>query len=90
LQSDAGLVLPSGTPIPDGLGTVLVPAGRYITTMHVGPYEHLPDTWSRLLGEWLPASGLRIKEGPSIEIYRNTPMTAPKEQLITEIYVPIA
>lgn len=89
LQSDAGIVLPDGAGAPDGLIVKTVPAGKYATTTHVGPYENLGDVWARFVGEWLPSSGQRLKYGPSIEIYRNTPMTVPKDQLITELYIPL-
>jgi AraC family transcriptional regulator len=89
LQSDAGIVIPEKLELPAGLDEQTIPAGRYASTEHVGPYEQLPDVWARLMGEWLPASGHRIAPGPSFEVYRNTPLTAPKDQLITELYVPI-
>jgi AraC family transcriptional regulator len=50
----------------------------------------LGDTWARFMGEWLPASGHRVGTGPSFEVYRNTPAQVPKDQLVTELYVPIA
>ena len=89
LQSDAGIVVPEKLQLPAGLDEQTIPAGRYASTEHVGPYEQLPDVWARLMGEWLPASGHRIAPGPSFEVYRNTPLTAPKDKLITELYVPI-
>jgi AraC family transcriptional regulator len=57
--------------------------------VHRGPYETLGDTWARLRGEWVPASGRRIGPGASYEIYRNNPTNTPKEQLVTELYVPV-
>jgi AraC family transcriptional regulator len=42
------------------------------------------------MGEWLPQSGQRMKDGVSYEIYRNTPMTVPKEKLETELYIPLS
>ena len=42
-------------------------------TLHVGPYEQLGDVWARFLGEWVPASGNRIGDGVSYEIYTNNP-----------------
>ena len=90
LRADAGIVVPDKVRLPAGLDEQKIPAGRYASTAHVGPYEQLPDVWARLMGEWLPASGHRVGEGPSFEVYRNTPLTAPKEKLITELYVPIA
>ena len=60
------------------------------STVHVGPYEQLGDVWARFLGEWVPASGNRIGDGVSYEIYTNTPGQVPKQELRTELYVPLA
>ena len=54
------------------------------------PYGQLGDTWTRLMGEWRPASGHRVKaDSPSYEVYRNTSMTVPKNELRTEIRIPV-
>lgn len=89
LRSDAAIVVPENTKIPDGLTERRLPAGRYACTIHIGPYERLPDTWSKLMGEWIPANNLRIVDGESYELYLNDPTTTPKEQLRTEICVPV-
>ena len=62
----------------------------WLINAHIGPYEQLGDTWARFMGEWLPASGRRIGDGVSYEVYHNTPMDTPKEQLRTEIRIPLA
>ncbi|HET6281758.1 MAG TPA: GyrI-like domain-containing protein, partial [Polyangia bacterium] len=49
LQSDAGIVVPSGVPLPKGLGEQRLTPGRYARTTHVGPYTELGDVWSRLM-----------------------------------------
>jgi AraC family transcriptional regulator len=90
LRSDAGVVVPEAVTLPGGLTEQRLPAGRYARALHVGPYEELGDVWARFMGEWLPASGQRVGSGPSYEVYLNTPMTAPKEQLRTELYIPLA
>ena len=90
LRSDAALVVPENVKMPNGLVEQHISAGRYAHTVHVGPYEQLGDAWARLLGEWVPASGNRIGDGVSYEIYLNTPGEVPKEQLRTELYVPLA
>jgi len=89
LRSDAGVAVASGVALPNELAEHRLPAGRYAKTVHVGSYETLGDTWARFLGEWLPESGERLRDGPSYERYVNDPRTTPKERLITEIYVPI-
>ena len=90
LRSDAGITVAPDVPLPKGLEEHRVPAGSYASTVHVGPYEQLGDAWARLMGEWLPASGKRIKsDAPSYEVYLNTPMTTPKNELRTEIRIPV-
>ena len=89
LQSDAGCVVPASVKIPEGLGEIHVPAGRYARATHIGPYSKLGDTWARLMGEWLPQSGLRVGSGVSFEIYRSDMQNTPPEQLRTDLYVPL-
>ena len=90
LHSEAGLVVPERAQLPAGLVEERIPAGKYACTVHIGPYEHLGETWARFMGEWLPANGHRVGAGASFEIYKNTPMTTPKDDLVTELYIPIA
>jgi AraC family transcriptional regulator len=90
LRSDAALIVAEDARLPEGLVEQHIPAGRYAMTVYVGPYEQLGDMWARLLGEWVPASGNRIGDGVSYEIYRNTPADTPKQELRTELYVPLA
>jgi AraC family transcriptional regulator len=90
LRSEAGVTLPVGAPLPAGLIECRLPAGRWACTTHVGPYEQLGDAWARFIGEWLPWSGERIRDGVSFEMYRNTPANVPKEKLETELHIPIA
>jgi AraC family transcriptional regulator len=90
LQSDAGVTVPEGVTLPQGLVEKRLPAGRYAKTTHVGPYTRLADTWSRLMGEWLPKSGHRVGDGSSYEVYRNTPENAAPNELRTDLYLPIA
>ncbi|MDB4892305.1 MAG: Transcriptional regulator, AraC family [Gemmatimonadetes bacterium] len=90
LRSDAGITVPPNATLPAGLTEHHVPAGAYASTVHVGPYEQLGDAWARLMGEWLPSSGRRINgDAPSYEVYLNTPMTVPKNELRTEIRIPL-
>jgi AraC family transcriptional regulator len=90
LQSDAGITVPEGVPLPHGLVEKRLPKGRYASTTHAGPYTKLGDTWSRLMGEWLPKSGKRVGEGTTYEVYRNNPSNAAPHELRTDLYLPIA
>jgi len=90
LHSDAGVTVPEHAHLPAEVVEKRLPAGRYARAMHIGPYATLGDTWSRMMGEWLPSSGNRVGNGPSFEVYRNTPADAPPEELRTDLYIPIA
>ena len=89
LRSAAGIVVPENSRLPEALVELRIPGGRFARTVHVGSYEELGDVWSRLKSEVFEARGHRIGARPSYEIYRNTPMEVPKEELRTEIYLPI-
>jgi AraC family transcriptional regulator len=89
LRSDAAIVVPDGVELPSSLTEHRLPARRYACTVHTGPYERLGDTWARFMGEWIPANGLRIADGESYELYLNDPARTPKDQLRTEICVPV-
>ena len=82
LRSDAALVFTADAEMPEGFAEQHIAGGRYAMTRHIGPYEQLGDAWARFMGEWLPASGHRIRDGASYEIYRNTPQTAPRDRLV--------
>lgn len=89
LQSDAGVTIPEDASLPAGLGEVRIPAGRYVSTVHIGPYEELPEIWPKLMGEWIPANGKKMRDGVSYELYHNNPSNTPKEKLETELFIPI-
>ena len=90
LRSDAAIVVPEEVRLPEGLVEQRLPAGTYARALHVGPYEQLGDAWARFMGEWLPASGRRVGEGSSYEIYLNDPTKVAKQELETEMYIPLA
>jgi AraC family transcriptional regulator len=89
LRSEAGLVVPEDLKLPATVAEVTIPAGRYARTEHAGAYERLPDTWARFMGEWLPESGHRLRDGVSYEHYKNTPADVAPADLRTDLYIPI-
>ena len=88
LRSDAAVVIPEDATVPSGLVEQRLPAGRYACAIHVGPYEELGDAWARFKGQ--TSSDQRVGDGASYEIYRNDPTEVPKQELRTEMYVPLA
>ena len=89
LRSDAAIVLGEGIACPDQLTEGHIPGGKYARYTHLGPYEQIGDAWARLLGEWLPSSGLRMGEGETYEIYMNDPGKVEMAEIRTDLYVPV-
>jgi AraC family transcriptional regulator len=90
LRSDAAITVPDGAALPAELVEQRVPAGRYARALHVGSYEQLPDAWTRFKRDGVKRVGARAASGPSYEVYLNDPTKVPKEELRTELYIPVA
>jgi AraC family transcriptional regulator len=91
LRSDAGIVVPEGfTTDAPGIQVFDIPANEYAVATHVGSYEGLGDAWGRFIGEWFPHGGREFGSGPCFEIYVKDCSQVPQEQLVTELYEPVA
>ena len=89
LRSAAGISIPADAPLPPGLSEMRIDGGNYARYTHIGPFDLLGDAWQRFMGEALPASGHIVADGPALEIYRSDMRTTPKEQLRTDLLVPV-
>ena len=89
LRSAAGVTVALDAALPIALHEIRLPAGRWARAMHRGSYGGLGDAWQRLLGQWLPNSGLRMGLGECYELYLNHPGNAREEDLETLLYVPL-
>ena len=87
LRSDAAITVAPNTKLPSGLKPLVIPAGRYAHTVHRGPYAGLGAVWSHLRNEWLSRSGQQLGNGMSYEVYRNTPLNAKPEELVTDLFL---
>jgi AraC family transcriptional regulator len=75
---------------PSGdIGVQVIPGGEYAVTTHFGPYDKLGETYTELLGQWLPRSGRELRSTPCFEVYLNDPQSTEPEDLITDIYAPL-
>jgi len=90
LRSDAAVVVGEAVALPPGLTEQRIPAGKYAVTTHHGPYEQLGDAWARFKNQMFAQSNHRWGAGVAHEVYLNNPMEVAKEQLITELYLPLA
>lgn len=71
----------------DGIGVVTVPAGRYASVLHKGPYEGIPASYG-LLFTWLAQQQIQ-PAAPPMEVYLSDPAEVAEADLITEVRVQI-
>lgn len=74
----------------DGLTIRTVAGGVYATVTHQGPYSKLNETYDALCGQWLPQSGYELRSDPCFEIYLTDPEGTEPEDMLTDIYAPLA
>ena len=89
VRYDACVTVDEGFQPSGDIGVQVIPGGEYTVTTHLGPYKKLGETYTELLGMWLPRSGRELRATPCFEVYLNDPQSTDPEALITDIYAPI-
>src|SRR5215813_224250 len=89
IRYDACVTVDEGFRSCGDIGVQVIPQGDYAVTTHFGPYAKLGESYTKLLGAWLPHSGRRLRSTPCFEIYFNAPENTEPEDLITDIHAPL-
>lgn len=89
LRSLAGVLVPADTPAAPPLERVGLVGGRHAVLTLRGPYTGLKAAYDWLFSDWLAASGEALRNAPSWELYRKTPMDTAPDDLVTEIFLPL-
>ncbi|RXJ87777.1 GyrI-like domain-containing protein [Arcobacter sp. CECT 8985] len=67
----------------------IIDGGKYAVFLHKGDYKELINTYDGV-SNWIIQSGVELRDLPIIEKYLNkNPITCDKQDLRTEIYIPI-
>jgi AraC family transcriptional regulator len=90
LRSRAAAVLSRTVDIEPPLERTDLGGGEYAVLRYKGPYEQLMPQYDFLYKEWLPKSGRKAGDGPSLEEYLNDPSNTSPSELLTNIYIPLA
>ena len=89
-SADVEVVVPVSN-VVDGQGEITcyeLPGGQMAKIVHKGPYVKSAPTYKKLF-EWIAANHKKVA-GPTREVYMNDPREVPPEDILTEIYAPIA
>jgi AraC family transcriptional regulator len=71
------------------IGAQVIRGGDYAVLTHFGPYDTIGQSYAKLLGQWLPRSGRRLRAAPCLEFYFNSPENTEPEDLVTDLYAPL-
>jgi AraC family transcriptional regulator len=63
--------------------------GEFAVTTHIGSYDKLGETYSKLFGQWLVRSGREFRSESCMEYYLNNPDDTEPEDLLTDICLPL-
>jgi effector-binding domain-containing protein len=71
----------------DDMSSGEIPAGKYATCLHIGPYNQLEQAY-QALKDWISANGYH-PTGVAYEFYLNDPAVTPPDELKTLIGFPL-
>ncbi len=89
LRSDAAVVVGAESVLPADVDELVIPAGRYVRGIYIGPYSGLADAWKAFSGE-VRSRGHAPTGTTAMEIYVSDPRTCPVDELRTELYIPLS
>jgi AraC family transcriptional regulator len=89
LRYDAGLVIAADTPVPRGTTAAVWPGGLHAVFEHRGPYRLIEAAFDAIARGWILRTQPRLRPAPFLELYRNSPVSTPEAELLTELWIPI-
>ncbi|VXA98687.1 conserved hypothetical protein [Luteimonas sp. 9C] len=89
LQFDAAVRLPVPPRVPRPLRRLTIGGGRHGRVRHVGAYSGLEDMTDRLLAQWWPASGERLRDAPIHYHFLDDPERVAEADLRADILLPL-
>lgn len=90
LLSRAGLSLPDGAQARPPLVEFTLGGGPCAVLRHRGPYADMRAAYQWLYGHWLVRAGRQAADAPVFEEYLNHPRDTAPEDLLTDIFLPLA
>jgi AraC family transcriptional regulator len=83
-----GVAVSEGTPVPEDLDAIDVPAGAWAVFRTTGPYPAaLQSTWAATASDWFPSNPWRLRPGPSVVAILDR--AADFSTATTELWLPV-
>ncbi|MEQ1597235.1 MAG: helix-turn-helix domain-containing protein [Casimicrobium sp.] len=84
-----GLLFLQDTRFDWGKEVVAMEGGRWAVFPHYGDFAHLHLTWNKVCRNWLPSSGLKLRDEWAFESYLVPPENQDPRRATAQIYLPI-
>lgn len=84
----AGIPLPAKLEGSDNIKAAVIQNKKYIQAMHKGPYHKVGDTYKKMYA-WSKEQNLSL-QGESLEFYLDDPRETDKNDLETQVLIPLA
>ena len=88
LRSDAAVIVGPDSVLPVDVDELIIPAGRYVRGVYIGPYSGLADAWTAF-SDNVRAAGYAVEGSMALEMYVSDPRSCPVDELCTELYLPL-
>lgn len=76
-------------PDDDEVKIQVLGGGEYAVAIHRGAIRGMKDALCRMMKEWVPQSGRKVRDAPCLEIYLDDPERTPADDVRTKICVPL-
>jgi AraC family transcriptional regulator len=70
-------------------GVLEIKGGLFAVFTHKGSYEELEDVYCSIYRNWIPNSNYELRDIGFFEKYLNSPEIVSKDELLTEIWIPV-
>jgi AraC family transcriptional regulator len=88
---DACVEVPRGFTPTGHAHTATIPGGKYAVASFRGTATDIGDTWTALLRDWLPASGMQLDARPCFEYYSREATCDPRTGAFDcDIVIPVS
>ena len=89
VRYDACISIPIDRKIGDEFSSKTILGGKYLCFLYKGDYQNLGLVYDHIFRDWIIKRNYNLREEPIFEQYINNKELTPKEDLLTEIFIPI-
>ena len=89
VRYDACISIPNNALVENDFSCKTIFGGKYLCFLYKGDYQNLGLVYNHIFREWIIKMDYDLREEPIFEQYINNKELTPKEDLLTEIFIPI-